>query len=225
MSKRGSYLNWMFDSKIKIPKTTQYNRAKLERLNKELNNSLNNNSLNNSGIIEQTVINNEQDNSLHDNKSIIPNIESVTNYYYENDANSDIINNDILINNINNNVSFSSDDDEEDYDEQDELTELENQLSSIDLEQLPIETTCAIMLNMFFNARLTQTALALVIKTFNLFKKSKIPSGFDGLANVLFKNLNDNREFIKKFYCNICSKLFNEKLERTVRRCSTCNSR
>ena len=221
MSKRGSYLNWMFDSKIKIPRTTQYNRAKLELLNKELNNSLNNNNLNNSEIIEQNVINNEQDNNLHDKNSVIPNIESVTNYYYENYANSDIINNDI----ITNNVSFTSDDDEEDYDEQDELIELENQLSAMDLEQLPIETTCAIMLNMFFDARLTQTALAVVIKTFNLFKKSKIPSGFDGLANVLFKNLNDNREFIKKFYCNICSKLFNEKLERTVRRCSTCNSR
>ena len=32
MSKRGSYLNWMFDSKIKIPRTNQYNRAKFQIL-------------------------------------------------------------------------------------------------------------------------------------------------------------------------------------------------
>jgi hypothetical protein len=201
MPKRGSYLNWMHDSKLKIPKSTRFNREKLKRFNEELNNSSNKNLINNSEtttFIQPPHPESEYDNSNHDIENCLNN---------------------------NNNLSFSSDDDEDDIDEQNALDEITNDLNLIDLEQLPIETTCAIILNMFFNARLTQTALAIVVKTFNLFKRSRIPSSFNGLANILFDHLNDNREYDKQWYCNICLKLFQEKLDKSVRRCSTCNSR
>ena len=92
-------------------------------------------------------------------------------------------------------------------------------------EGLSKEAVSALLLSVFFNCRMTQRCMSLVIKSMTLIQRIELPSTFDGISKVLMRADNDQLQFKKRWYCVYCSTLLNELSSRFQRNCSHCDTK
>ena len=92
-------------------------------------------------------------------------------------------------------------------------------------EDLSKESTCALLLSVFFNCRMTQRCMSLVVKTMTLITRIELPITFDGIARVLMRVDNDQLQFKKRWYCVHCSMLFSDLSSRFQRNCTECDTK
>ena len=110
---------------------------------------------------------------------------------------------------------------------EDECNDQNHNLDFSDLiitEDITKDELAAAYLTLFFDAKVTQTALATTIKLFNITSSIKLPSSFDGLLNILV-NKSDLLDFKKTWFCGCCLKLITALENRSQRLCSKCNTR
>lgn len=86
-----------------------------------------------------------------------------------------------------------------------------------------IEIACALLAT-FFAGKLTQHALTLVLKLFNVIVDNELPNNFDELSKLILKNNKDKIEYTKKWYCPACKK-FVILENRFQRICYICKER
>ncbi len=158
------------------------------------------------------------ENHIHNNLILAPSIDFPTNI---NEPNNQLE----LSNDYVNVYSHTYNDfDENEYDYNNDNEKLFDDIVNV-TENLSKESTCALLLSVFFNCRMTQRCMNLVIKTMNLIQRIELPKTFDGLAKVLLKIDNDHLQYKKRYYCSQCKILVSELPNRFQRTCSGCETR
>jgi len=108
--------------------------------------------------------------------------------------------------------------------DEDDNSEIFQNLLSANNEAVTLETKCAILLTAFFNGKMSQSCFKTFLKAINCFAKLEVPSTFDGVANILLRHEEQNIISNKKFYCYQCKK-FQEIHIRFERNCIQCDER
>ena len=81
------------------------------------------------------------------------------------------------------------------------------------------------VLAVFFNANLTQKALEDILNLMNFATGYDLPKNFNQLSKFVINKMDDEINYTKIWYCDVCAKIY-EKLEnRFIRKCPNCCTR
>ena len=72
---------------------------------------------------------------------------------------------------------------------------------------------------------MTQTAFNINLKLFKIISNEKLPCDFNHISKILMNDSNDEIEYEKNFYCNICLKFYSKSEVKNRRECAICNTK
>jgi hypothetical protein len=175
-SQRGPYKRYLYDSKIKVPRSTLHLQKK-KRLNITEENELNQNYQTSQMNIDEPL------SSEFENSSS----SSASSEFESNDCASDLETN-------------SSRPDIESKKEKDKNLSLLTRKAYCNEYELAVA-----MMTLFFKTKMTQTALSLNIKFFNMISTDlKLPANFDSVAKIISKDKQDYICYETKYFCERC---------------------
>lgn len=103
---------------------------------------------------------------------------------------------------------------------EEELDESIDKIADINREEL-----YGALLSMFYDCKMTQTALETNLKLFKVLFQGEFPNNFNQLSNFVLNSNNDSIVYKKKWHCYICIKSFEELATRYDRNCPICNTK
>jgi hypothetical protein len=224
---RGPYKRYLYDENVSIPERTRYDhlsqikkKALIDNNQFLINNQDNSPKLSAaSNLITTPIVNQhhhviiEYDNNQQPPASTLDNT-SIVNQHDDDDVNEQTIVND------ENEDDYSINDENDDSFTESDIDLNLNETGAVNKEEL-----AAAFLASFYSGRTTQTSLKDYLELSNIYSSIKLPTSFDGLSNILFKN---KKKFIHKkiWYCGVCLKKFsNEQIKNRTRSCETCKTR
>jgi len=233
---RGPYKRYYHDPNVAIPDRTRYHY--LSQMNQQSFSSLSFIN-NNNNIIRRTRVAmfpniQETDNS----QSNINNQQQQQQYQFTNQANQVPLHSSTSQSYLQNNKETGETYILETIDESQNINDCDLSFSEIDIESdqnvefadiastaINKEELAAAFLASFYSGRTTQASLKDYLELSNIYSNIKLPTSFDGLANILFEN---KKKFIHKkiWYCGVCLKKFEKNhVNQNSRTCETCKTR
>ena len=81
------------------------------------------------------------------------------------------------------------------------------------------------ILVVFFNTNLTQKALEDILSLMNFTTGYDLPKTFNQLSKFIMNAVDDEIKYDKKWYCEVCVKVYEKFEDRFKRKCTVCDSR